>query len=90
VEADGLNKNPKLINFTAISSAGGTALQIKKESGARLNNIFIVGYNTNLQMSDNGPVGNVKIDGSAASISGNFKTRERVDISSWSWINARL
>ena len=31
VEADGTNGNPTLVNFTAISSTGGTALQFKKE-----------------------------------------------------------
>ncbi|WP_237708917.1 hypothetical protein [Gillisia marina] len=36
VEADGFNKNPKIINLTAISSKGGTALQFKKESGATI------------------------------------------------------
>ena len=90
LEADGLNKNPKLINFTAISTVGGTALQFKKESGATLNNIFIEGYQTNLDMKDNGPVANVKIDGGTATVSGNYKTGIKVDVSTWSWKNARL
>ena len=90
VEADGLNKDPKLINFTAISTVGGTALQFKKESGATLNNIFIEGYQTNLDMKDRGPVANVKIDGAAAAVSGNYKTGTKLDVSTWSWINARL
>ena len=90
LEADGLNKNPKLINFTAISTVGGTALQFKKESGATLNNIFIDGYQTNLDMKDGGPVANVKIDSGTASVSGNYKTGSKVDVSTWSWINARL
>ncbi len=90
LEADGLNKNPKLINFTAISTVGGTALQFKKESGATLNNIYIDGYQTNLDMKDSGPVANVKIDGGTATVSGNYKTGTKVDVSTWSWINARL
>jgi len=90
VEADGLHKNPKLINFTAISTVGGTALQFKKESGATLNNIFIEGYQTNLDMKDNGPLANVTIDGTTAAASGNYKTGTIVDISNWAWINARL
>ena len=90
VEADGFNKNPKLVNFTAISTVGGTALQFKKESGATFNNIYVDGYQTNLDMKDNGPVANVKVDGVTASVSGNYKTGTKVDITSWSWINARL
>jgi hypothetical protein len=40
VEADGLNNNPKIINLTAVSSKGGTALQFKKESGATISEGF--------------------------------------------------
>ncbi len=90
VEADGLNKDPKLINFTAISTVGGTALQFKKESGATFNNIYIDGYQTNLDMKDNGPLANVKVDGVIASVTGNYKTGTKVDVSTWSWINERL
>ena len=90
LEADGLNKNPKMINFTAISTVGGTALQFKKESGSTLNNVFIEGYETNLDMKDSGPVTNVLLDGAAAAVSGNYKTGTKVDVSTWSWISARL
>ena len=90
LEADGLNKNPKLINFTAISTVGGTALQFKKESGATINNIYVEGYQTNLDMKDNGPVANVKIDGVNASFTGNYKTGTKVDVTGWYWRNARL
>ena len=36
IEGDGVNNNPTFVNFTAISSTGGIALQFKKESGQRL------------------------------------------------------
>ena len=90
LEADGLNKNPKLINFTAISTTGGTALQFKKESGATINNIYLEGYQTNLDMKDNGPVANVKVDGANASLTGTYNAGTKVDVSNWSWRNARL
>lgn len=90
LEADGFNKDPKLLNFTAISTVGGTALQFKKESGATFNNIYIDGYQTNLDMKDNGPLANVKVDGASASLTGNYKTGTKVDISTWSWISKRL
>ncbi len=90
VEADGLNKNPKLVNFTAISTTGGTALQFKKESGATINNIYLEGYQTNLDMKDNGPVANIKVDGINASLTGTYDAGTKVDVSGWSWRNARL
>ncbi|RKS55839.1 hypothetical protein BC962_0811 [Gillisia mitskevichiae] len=90
LEADGLNNNPKLINFTAISTTGGTALQFKKESGATINNIYLEGYQTNLDMKDNGPVANVKVDGINASLTGTYNAGTKLDISGWSWRNARL
>ena len=90
LEADGINKNPKLINFTAISTTGGTALQFKKESGATFNNIYLGGYDTNLDMRDNGPVANVKVDGANASLTATYNAGTKVDISGWSWKNARL
>lgn len=90
VEADGFNKEPKLIKFTAISTVGGTALQFKKESGATFNNIYIDGYQTNLDMKDNGPLANVKVDGVIASVTGNYKAGTKVDVSNWSRINERL
>lgn len=90
VEADGFNKNPKLINFTAISTVGGTALQFKKESGAIITNIYLEGYQTNLDMRDNGPIANIKVDGANASISGNYKTGTKLNITDWTWKNSRL
>lgn len=41
-------------------------------------------------MKDNGPVANVKVDGLIASVTGNYKTGTKVDVSTWSWINERL
>ncbi|WP_261376338.1 hypothetical protein [Gillisia sp. Hel_I_86] len=41
-------------------------------------------------MKDNGPVANVKIDGTNASISGNYKPGTKLDVSGWPWRNASL
>ena len=56
VEADGLNNNPKLVNITAVSSKGGTALQFKKESGATISGLALIGYDTSTDMRDNGSI----------------------------------
>jgi len=90
VEGDGLNNNPKLINFTAISSTGGIALQFKKESGATINNLYLEGYDTNIDMKDFGALSNIKIDGVNAVKDADYSLGTKVDISTWNWIDARL
>lgn len=90
VEADKDNANPKLINLTAISTVGGTALQFKKQSGATLTNLYLEGYSKNIDMADDGPLSNVKIDGADANPEADYTTGTKVDISGWSWIEANL
>ena len=90
VEADGVNGNPKLVNFTAISTTGGTALQFKKESGAEITNLYLEGYTTKIDMRDNGPLSNVKIDGIIADPAADYSLGTPVDINTWAWITARL
>jgi hypothetical protein len=88
VEADKDNANPKLINLTAVSTVGGTALQFKKESGATITNLYLEGYEKNIDMADNGPLSNVKIDGADANPDADYNTGTQVDISGWGWKDA--
>jgi hypothetical protein len=92
LEADGDNGNPTLTNFTAIASpSGGTALQFKKLSGANMSNVLLMGYDTNVDMKDEGPIGNVIIDGTPMTDpSDDVFNGTAVDISGWAWIAARL
>ncbi len=91
IEADGDNNNPSITNFTAISSTGGTALQFKKESGASLTNVLLTSYDTNVDMKDDGPIGNVIVDGvPMTSPVDDVFNGTAVDISGWDWINTRL
>ena len=92
LEADGDNGNPTLTNFTAIANpSGGTALQFKKLSGATMTNVLLTGYDTNVDMKDEGPIGNVIIDGTPMSdASDDVFNGTAVDISGWAWIAARL
>ena len=89
-EGDKVNNNPKFINLTAISTVGGKALQFKKKSGATITNIWLEGYDTNIDMKDNGPLENVIIDGNNASKTAEYKTGTKVDVSTWSWKKAAL
>ena len=91
IEADKDNANPMFTNFTAISSTGGTALQFKKESGATMTNVLLTDYDTNVDMKDNGPIANVIIDGvPMTSPNDDVFNGTAVDISAWTWIQARL
>jgi len=63
IEADGENNNPTINNFTAISSTGGTGIQIKNDSGATINGITMTGFDNDatLDFPDGAPVSNLKL-----------------------------
>ena len=58
-EADGDNGNPTFTNVTAVSTVGGTGLQFKKESGATISGLALIGYDTELDMANGGALSNV-------------------------------
>ncbi len=89
-EGDKVNNNPQFVNVTAISTVGGTALQFKKQSGATINNLYLSGYDTNIDMKDDGPLVNVQIDGTDANPASNYNTGTPIDISGWVWKNFNL
>lgn len=84
VEADGANNNPKIVNFTAVSTVTGTALQFKKQSGATITGLHLSGYATNIDMKDNGPLANIQIEGADADPAATYAATA-LDISSWTW-----
>ena len=69
---------------------GGTGLQFKKTSGATITNIWLEGYEKNIDMKDGGSLDNVIIDGVAASTTADYKTGTKVDVSTWTWKSAGL
>ena len=86
VEADGVNNNPSLVNFTAVSTVGGTGLQFKKQSGATFTNAAVSGYTTAVDMKDNGPTTNIIVEGTGlASATEDVWNGTALDISSWTW-----
>jgi len=89
-EGDKDNNNPKFVNLTAISTVEGTGLQFKKTSGATITNIWLEGYERNIDMKDGGDLANVIIDGAAASTTADYKTGTKVDVSGWTWKSAGL
>ncbi len=89
-EGDKVNNNPQFTNVTAISTVGGTALQFKLESGATITNLYLEGYDKNIDMKDNGALTNVQIDGADANTTAAYDAGTKVDISGWNWISATL
>ncbi len=100
-EGDKDNANPTFTNITAVSTVEGTALQFKKESGGSITGLYLEGYAVDLDMKDGGSLSNVQIDGAdpdATLISGESskytlnsgKDAAKVDISTWTWIEAGL
>ena len=88
VEADGDNANPKLVNFTAVSSTGGTALQFKKESGATITGLSLTGYEISIDMKDDGPLENVIIDGETGDPNNTYIGPPTVDVTMFDWVNS--
>ncbi len=89
-EGDKVNKNPKFVNVTAISTVDGTALQFKKESGATITNLYLSGYAKNIDMKDGGSLDNVIIDEESATTTNDYNTGTQVDVSGWTWKDAGL
>jgi len=85
IEADGINNNPRVVNFTAVSSVSGTALQFKKESGATITGLSLTGYGITIDMKDDGPLANVQIDGVNADPSNGYLAAATVSLSDFSW-----
>lgn len=85
LEADGVNGNPNLINFTAVSTVGGTALQFKANSGATIQGLSLSGYETTIDMRDNGPLENVQIEGETANPDLNYDVSVTVNKSDFDW-----
>ncbi|WP_185781991.1 beta strand repeat-containing protein [Croceivirga lutea] len=86
VEADGDNNNPSLVNFTAVSTVGGTALQFKKESGATITGLSLTGYDTSIDYRDGGAVTNVTIEGETSNPALSYVAPATVDVDIFSWV----
>jgi hypothetical protein len=85
IEADGQNDNPEIIDFTAVSSNGGTALQFKANSGATITGLSLSGYTTIVDMADNGPLSNIQINGDTADPNNDYDVPATVDIADFDW-----
>lgn len=87
IEADGVNNNPTLVNFTAISSTGGKAIQIKNNSGTTINGLTLTGFSESIDFADGAPASNLQIDGADSNIADDavFSTSS-TNASMFAWI----
>ncbi len=89
VEGDKVNNNPQLVNLTAVSTTGGTALQFKKASGAVITGLSLTGYDVSVELKDpeyeGATFSNITIDGVASAPTNSYNAVASVDRSSFDW-----
>lgn len=92
VEADKANANPKLVNLTAVSTTGGTALQFKKASGATITGLSLTGYDVSVELKDPDYDGatfdNILIEGAVSNPANSYNVAATVVRSSFDWADA--
>lgn len=66
IEADGSDSNPTINNFTAISSTGGLAIQMKAASSATINGFTATGFETLFEFAGTSGPADLPIDGAPA------------------------
>ena len=88
IEADGVNGNPTVENFTAVSETGGIALQFKAQSGATITGLSLSGYDTAIDIAEEGrtDLSGIQIEGEDASLEDAYETEATVDAEMFSWV----
>ncbi len=89
IEADGVNNMPTIENFTAVSETGGIALQFKKQSGATITGLSLTGYDTVLDIPEEGrtDLSGIQIEGVDAALETTYEVDATVDVSMFDWVN---
>ena len=89
IEADKRDASPKIINFTAVSTTGGTALQFKATSGAEIEGLSLSGYETIIDITDDTrtDISGITVDGSEVDLNAAYDAAATVDVAMFSWIN---
>ena len=87
IEADKRDASPKIINFTAVSSTGGTALQFKATSGAEIEGLSLSGYENIIDITDDNRTDftGITIDGNIVDFDAAYDADPTVDVSMFDW-----
>ncbi|PRX52190.1 hypothetical protein [Salegentibacter salegens] len=88
IEADGVNGNPIVENFTAVSETGGIALQFKAQSGATITGLSLSGYDTAIDIAEEGrtDLSGIQIGGADATLDATYEANATVDVAMFSWV----
>jgi hypothetical protein len=91
IEADGVNGNPTIENFTAVSSTGGVALQFKAQSGATITGLSLSGYDTALDIAEESrtDLSGIQLNGATAELDLDYSEAQTVDPSIFDWVDNR-
>ncbi|TDN95247.1 hypothetical protein DET49_102131 [Salegentibacter sp. 24] len=91
IEADGVDGNPTIENFTAVSSTGGLALQFKAQSGATITGLSLSGYDTALDIAEETrtDLSAIKINGATAELDMEYTATPTVEASIFDWVDNR-
>ncbi|MCH4822017.1 hypothetical protein ML462_02430 [Gramella lutea] len=89
IEADKRDASPKIINFTAVSTTGGTALQFKATSGAEIEGLSLSGYETIIDITDDTrtDISGITVDGNEVDLDASYDAEATVDVSMFDWVN---
>ncbi|WP_299530851.1 hypothetical protein [Ulvibacterium sp.] len=86
IEADGINANPTLTNFTAESSVGGVGIQMKNASGATITGLSLTGYATQFDFPGTSGPAELQIDSADANEATTYTSSTTVE-ADFDWIN---
>jgi hypothetical protein len=86
IEADGSASNPTIENFTAVSSEGGLAIQMKAASTATINGLTLTGYDIQFEFAGTSTAAELVIDGAAANEGSTYNT-STTEEADFPWIN---
>jgi hypothetical protein len=86
IEADGTASNPTLTNFTAVSSTGGLAIQMKAASTATINGLTLSGYALQFEFAGTSTPAELVIDGAGADEAATYSSSTTQE-SDFPWIN---
>ncbi len=89
IEADKRDASPKIINFTAVSTTGGTALQFKATSGAEIEGLSLSGYETIIDITDDTrtDISGITVDGEEVDLEALYDAEATVDVAMFDWVN---
>ena len=89
IEADKRDASPKIINFTAVSTTGGTALQFKATSGAEIEGLSLSGYETIIDITDDTrtDISGITVDGDVVDLNAAYDADATVDVAMFDWVN---